>query len=240
MCCPMDLFDTIRSSFFKTVWRIMEELNIYTINNLITVEQAAEELTLEPDTVYKYIKRGKLKSTKVDNERIMIDQKEVERLLDEKKLQEEEIKDHFSLKELEMMGISRDLVIKGDIDSKIVERKHYVHFEEAKRHLKTQNCQKLTSMECEETLIVINRGGLHFRPIAKIIEIGTNHLNKGLSLRISYKSDSWLFPSKGTLELLSLGVYRGESVLVHTEGPGAIFCMRDIRTAFKKGFYVKY
>ena len=139
-----------------------------------------------------------------------------------------------------MLGIPKELVISGELESKIVEGKYYVHYNEAKRYLKTKQRPMLASMTCEETLTVSNRGGLHCRPIAKIIEIGFTHLKKGLFLKISYKGDDWLFPSMGTAELLSLCVYLGEDVLVHTEGPGAIFCMRDLTKAFKGGFYVKY
>ena len=139
-----------------------------------------------------------------------------------------------------MLGIPKEIVISGEIESKIVEGKYYVHYKEAKRYLKEKPRLNLISTQCEQTIIVRNRGGLHFRPIAKIIETGESYLKMGLALKITYNGKDWLFPSMGTAELLSLCVHRGESVLVYTEGPGAMLCMSDLTKAFKEGFCVKY
>jgi len=218
----------------------VEELIIQTINKLIKIEEASKELSLEKDTIRKYINRGKIRSIKDEKGRHMITKKEVERYKNEKIFIEEETRDYFSIKQLEMLGIPKEIVIGGEIESKTVKEKYYVHYKEAKRYLKAKACPRLRSTECKETLKVINRGGLHFRPSAKIIEIGNNYLNKGIALEIFHKEQSWLFPSMGILELLSLEVHRGESIIVQVKGPGAMLCMGDIAKAFKENFDVEY
>ena len=211
------------------------------MNKLFFLKETAPRINLEEATLRQYVKRGKISSLKDKRGRHMFTEKEIIRFKDNRKRLAEEIKDHFSLEELEIMGISKSLVIDGVIESKIVERKYYVHFKELKRYLKTINkCSTLTSQVCEKDLQVFNRGGLHCRPSAKIIKICNEHVDKGLAVKISYKNKAWLFPSMGIFELTELCVYRLETVRVRIEGGGAIFCMRDLEEAFKKEFDIKY
>ena len=106
-------------------------------NKLLFLKETAPRINLEEATLRQYVKRGKISSLKDERGRHMFTEKEIIRFKDNRKRLAEEIKDHFSLEELEIMGISKSLVIDGVIESKIVERKYYVHFKELKRYLKT-------------------------------------------------------------------------------------------------------
>ena len=205
------------------------------------LREAAPLLNLQEGTLRVYVGRGQFQFTKDGKGRLMINIKEIERYKHKKKLLSEEIKDHFSLKEIEGMGISRTLVINGEIDSKIIDGKYYIHFKELKRYLKTINkCSKLTSLSCEKEMQVLNRDGLHCRPSAKIIKICNEYMDKGLAVKISHKNEDWLFPSMGIFELLELDVEHLEIIKIHIEGGGSLFCMRDLEEAFKKEFDIKY
>ena len=205
----------------------------------LSVKEVAPNLNLAESTIRKYVSRGKILATKDKRGRCMFTMEEINRYKDKKNLFLEAIKDHFSIQELEGMNLPRSLVIDGVIESKMVEGKYYVHFKELKRYLKTvEPCSTLPSKVCKKKLKVTNRGGLHCRPSAKIIQICNEYLHKGLSVKISHKNKDWLFPSMGILELLELSVHYLETITVHIEGDEALFCMKDLTKAFKNGFDV--
>ena len=82
----------------------------------ISLKEAAEDLNLRNGTLRQYLKRDKIRSTKDEKGRHMITKKEVERYKKEKNLIEEEIKDYFSIKQLEMLGIPKEIVVSGEIE----------------------------------------------------------------------------------------------------------------------------
>jgi excisionase family DNA binding protein len=57
------------------------ELLLYMISKLMTVKQLAEQLRVSKWTVYRWIKRGKIKAVRLGSKTIRIDEEEARRLM---------------------------------------------------------------------------------------------------------------------------------------------------------------
>ena len=83
---------------------------------LLSVKETAPLLKLEEPTLRVYASRGKIQSTKDEKGKCVFTIEEINRYKDEKNLLLEAIKDHFSIRELEIMNIPGSLVIDGVIE----------------------------------------------------------------------------------------------------------------------------
>jgi len=206
-----------------------------------SVKEVAGILNLEVDTIYQYILRGKIKSMKGKNGRHRISEKNLELYKQEEAKFIEEIKDHYSTEELEMIGLHKELVIGGTLESKKVRGRYYVHFEEVKRFFKLfQRKTELPSKKCRKKFTVCNKCGIHCRPSVEIIRICNIYRFTGLSVKICYKDRLWLFPSMGALELMSMGICYKDNLTITAEGFGADQCIKSLSRAFKNGFGIRY
>lgn len=202
-----------------------------------TVKETAEKLFLEKNTIYRYIKRGKLKTEKI-SENLKISEDEITRYLsDFKKI---ESGDYFPVSQLEGGAIKKKHFYDGSITTYLLNGQYYAHYEELKRICETEekNQESSNIFQChQKDVLVINCGGIKSRQSVSIVIICKKYSSKySTQCEILFQDKWWRYPGYGILELYMMSVSRGDTITIKTYGILSLDLLNELNQSFENKF----
>lgn len=203
-------------------------------------KEAGELLGLKTDTVYQYIRRGKIKATKASNGRHKISEAEIKKIHKEKTHKEKFCEEYFCIQQLEDLGINKKYILEGFLEAKKVDGKYYCHFLEVKRFLvekrKIDKFYFLSMQRVITEFTILNLSGIHMRPAATIISLCNQNSHGGLTVKITYKGKIWSWPSMQALELLAMEIPFQGKIKLDVEG----YYVARFLDMFQKAISIKF